>query len=92
MDFKGGATFDILSKLPHTMGNVGDLNLKHAIRALKGLELELNRRERLVAHHGCNNIAQVTPAEPSLLIVIDEFHALKDQLPDYMPVLYELHQ
>ena len=90
MDFKGGATFDILSKLPHTMGNVGDLNLKHAIRALKGLELELNRRERLVAHHGCNNIAQVTPAEPSLLIVIDEFHALKDQLPDYMPRLIRI--
>lgn len=90
MDFKGGATFDILSKLPHAMGNVGDLNLKHAIRALKGLELELDRRERLVAHHGCNNIAQVTPAEPSLLIVIDEFHALKDQLPDYMPRLIRI--
>lgn len=90
MDFKGGATFDMLSKLPHTMGNVGDLNLKHAIRALRGLELELDRRERLVAQQGCHNISQVTPAEPSLLIVIDEFHALKNQLPDYMPRLIRI--
>lgn len=90
LDFKGGATFDILSKLPHAMGNVGDLNLKHATRALRGLELELDRRERLVSMQGCHNISQVTPSEPSLLIVIDEFHALKDQLPDYMPRLIRI--
>lgn len=90
MDFKGGATFDALSTLPHTVGNVGDLNLQHATRALRGLELELDRRERLVARQGCHNISQVTPAEPSLLIVIDEFHALKDQLPDYMPRLIRI--
>ena len=90
LDFKGGATFDILSKLPHAMGNVGDLNLRHATRALRGLELELDRRERLVSMQGCHNISQVTPSEPSLLIVIDEFHALKDQLPDYMPRLIRI--
>lgn len=90
MDFKGGATFDTLSSLPHVMGNVCDLNLRHATRALRGLELELSRRERLVAQQGCNNISQVMPAEPSLIIVIDEFHALKDQLPDYMPRLVRI--
>ncbi len=90
MDFKGGATFDVLSTLPHAMGNVGDLNLKHATRALRGLELELDRRERLVAKQGCHNISQVNPPEPSLLIVIDEFHALKNQLPDYMPRLIRI--
>lgn len=90
MDFKGGATFDMLSTLPHSMGNVGDLNLRHAARALRGLEIELDRRERLVAKQGCHNISQVIPAEPSLIIVIDEFHALKDQLPDYMPRLIRI--
>lgn len=90
MDFKGGATFDTLADLPHTMGNVGDLNLRHAVRALRGLELELDRRERLVANQRCHTIAQVTPQEPSLLIVIDEFHALKDQLPDYMSRLIRI--
>ena len=84
MDFKGGATFDSLANLPHNIGNVGDLNLKHATRALQGLEQELDRRERLVAQQGCNNITQVKPYEPSIVIVIDEFHALKDQLPHYM--------
>ena len=84
MDFKGGATFDSLSTLPHSVGNVGDLNLKHAARALRGLEMELDRRERLVANQGCHDISQVKPNEPSMVIVIDEFHALKNQLPDYM--------
>ena len=84
IDFKGGATFDSLANLPHSIGNVGDLNLKHATRALQGLEQELDRRERLVAQQGCNNITQVKPYEPSIVIVIDEFHALKDQLPHYM--------
>lgn len=84
MDFKGGATFDSLSTLPHSVGNVGDLNLKHAARALRGLEMELDRRERLVANQGCHDISQVKPSEPSMVIVIDEFHALKNQLPDYM--------
>lgn len=84
MDFKGGATFDALSTLPHSIGNVGDLNLQHAVRALKGLEKELDRRERLVACQGCHDINQVKPYQPSLAIVIDEFHALKNQLPDYM--------
>lgn len=84
MDFKGGATFDALSTLPHSIGNVGDLNLQHAVRALRGLEKELDRRERLVACQGCHDINQVKPYQPSLAIVIDEFHALKNQLPDYM--------
>ena len=84
MDFKGGATFDSLATLPHSVGNVGDLNLKHAARALRGLEMELDRRERLVANQGCHDISQVKPSEPAMVIVIDEFHALKNQLPDYI--------
>ncbi len=84
MDFKGGATFDALAKIPHSIGNVGDLDLHHATRALRGLEKELDRRERLVAEQECHDITQVKPYQPSIVIVIDEFHALKDQLPHYM--------
>lgn len=84
MDFKGGATFDLLSNLPHCMGNVGDLNLEHAARALRGLEMELDRRERLVAKQGCSDMSKVTPSQPVLVIMIDEFHALRDKLPDYL--------
>lgn len=34
LDFKGGSTFNALEHLPHTVGNVCDLDLFHAIRAL----------------------------------------------------------
>ncbi|MDO4913920.1 MAG: FtsK/SpoIIIE domain-containing protein, partial [Bifidobacteriaceae bacterium] len=49
LDFKGGATFSALRKLPHCVGNVSDLNISHASRALRALELELQRRETIFA-------------------------------------------
>ena len=33
LDFKGGSTFNALERLPHTVGNVCDLDLAHAVRA-----------------------------------------------------------
>lgn len=84
LDFKGGSTFHQLSKLPHAIGNVCDLNLKHAMRALEALERELRRREKLVADAQVSSIEGIHPAQPRLIIIIDEFHALKDLLPDYM--------
>lgn len=87
LDFKGGAAFRKLEQLPHTIGNVCDLNLAHAIRALKALENELTRRERLSAEQHVSDINDMRCAPPRLVVVIDEFHALKDQLPDYIPRL-----
>lgn len=84
MDFKGGSTFNELARLPHTIGNVCDLDLQHSIRALIALERELKRRERLAASHGACRIGTSIEGEPELIVVIDEFHALKDQLPDYV--------
>lgn len=84
MDFKGGSTFSQLSNLPHVVGNVCDLDLQHAVRALLALERELQRREQLVAAHGVQHITALAKKEPELIVVIDEFHALKDQLPDYI--------
>ena len=49
LDFKGGSTFNALEHLPHTVGNVCDLDLFHAIRALNAIEQELVRREALVS-------------------------------------------
>lgn len=84
LDFKGGSTFHQLARIPHVIGNVCDLNLKHAGRALEALERELRRRKQLVADAQVSSIEHIHPAQPSLLIIIDEFQALKDQLPDYM--------
>lgn len=84
LDFKGGSAFRPLEALPHTVGNVCDLDLKHATRALLALEQELTRREHLVAAAGGGSIDALDVPAPRLLVVIDEFHALRDQLPDYV--------
>ena len=90
LDFKGGAAFRPLEPLPHTVGNVCDLDLAHATRALRALERELRRRERLASEHRVQSTAQLDNPEPRLLVVIDEFHALKDQLPHYMDRLVRI--
>lgn len=84
MDFKGGATFQGLADLPHCVGNVCDLDLAHAARALLALERELWRREQLVASQGCSSLAELDDPPPALVIVIDEFHAIRSLLPDYL--------
>lgn len=90
LDFKGGATFQRLKHLPHTVGNVSDLNIPHAMRALRALEYELKRREQIVQDSGGNSILHLKDAPAHLIIVIDEFHALRDALPDYIPRLISL--
>lgn len=82
LDFKGGSAFNQLQGLPHTAGIVDDLDIRHAARAIVGLERELKRRERLVAEAGVSSIDRLGDAQPSIIIVIDEFHVLRQQLPD----------
>lgn len=82
LDFKGGSAFNQLRGLPHTAGIVDDLDIRHAARAIIGLERELKRRERLVAEAGVPSIDRLGNAQPSIIIVIDEFHVLRQQLPD----------
>ncbi|MSS12817.1 FtsK/SpoIIIE domain-containing protein [Bifidobacterium tsurumiense] len=84
LDFKGGAAFNALASLPHTAGLVCDLNLKHATRALLAIESELQRREQLVAQYEVTATDDLENPPPTLIIVIDEYHALRGQLPDYM--------
>lgn len=90
IDFKGGATFNTLATLPHSVGSVGDLNISYTIRALRALEQELHRREKLVALHHCHEIHQLDSPEPLLVIIIDEFYALREQLPEYMDRLIHI--
>jgi S-DNA-T family DNA segregation ATPase FtsK/SpoIIIE len=83
LDFKGGATFRTLHRLPHTVGFVSDLNLSHAVRALQAIEAELTRREKLVAQHQAATIDELLEPPARIVIVVDEFHALRFALPDY---------
>ncbi|WP_241216911.1 FtsK/SpoIIIE domain-containing protein [Bifidobacterium goeldii] len=90
LDFKGGSAFSALEQLPHAVGSVCDLNLKHAVRALKALEAELTRRERMVACERVGSVSELRNPPARLIIVIDEFHALKNQLPDYVDRLVHI--
>lgn len=84
LDFKGGATFNDFKHLPHARGCVSDLSIAHAKRALRAIEEELHRREQLVAQHHVSQITQLSAPPAHLIIVVDEFTALKNQLPDYV--------
>ncbi|MEU4386432.1 FtsK/SpoIIIE domain-containing protein [Promicromonospora sp. NPDC023805] len=88
VDFKGGASLGACSGLPHVVGQVTDLEPGLAARALSGLRAELRRRERVLAAHGVPDVAALPPGVLlRLVVVIDEFRALADDLPAFLPGL-----
>ncbi len=90
VDYKGGAAFRDCERLPHTAGVITDLDEHLAQRALTSLRAELKRRERLFASVGATDFASyqrhsaVNPALPRLVVVIDEFRALAEELPEFV--------
>jgi S-DNA-T family DNA segregation ATPase FtsK/SpoIIIE len=93
VDYKGGASFGACSRLPHVVGQVTDLGPVEAGRALDGLRWELRRREELLASAGVGDLERLRaagPAPPRLLVVVDEFRALAEDLPDFVPSLVRL--
>ncbi|WP_402466856.1 FtsK/SpoIIIE domain-containing protein [Isoptericola aurantiacus] len=88
VDFKGGASFGRCADLPHVVGQVTDLEAGLAGRALAGLRAELRRRERVLAEHRAAALDDAPPGTlPRLVVVIDEFRALADDLPEFLPGL-----
>lgn len=85
VDFKGGAAFAGLSRLPHVSALItnlaGDLALVDRMHdALTG---ELARRQELLRAAGLD-AAQDHAGLPSLLIVVDEFSELLTARPDFV--------
>lgn len=89
LDFKGGTGVGRCAGLPHVVGSVTDLDPTEAGRALEGLRAELRRRESVVAAAGAADACDV-PGLPRLLVVVDEFQALVEDLPDFVPGLVRL--
>jgi len=94
IDFKGGAAFAACERLPHTIGTISNLDEQLADRALRALEAEMQRRQRLFAEagEGVDNLdayLATHPAEPMprLLLVIDEFAMLAKDFPDVLQAL-----
>lgn len=80
VDFKGGASFAPLARLPHTAGIITDLDATAALRALASLRAEVHHRERVLAEQGARDVAQV-PQLARLVIVVDEFAAMLSEHP-----------
>lgn len=94
IDFKGGAAFKTCERLPHTIGTISNLDEQLADRALRALEAEMQRRQRLFSEAGedVDNLPAylaTNPAEPlpRLLLVIDEFAMLAKDFPDVLASL-----
>ncbi|MFD2028076.1 FtsK/SpoIIIE domain-containing protein [Promicromonospora aerolata] len=88
VDFKGGTSLGACPDLPHVVGRATDLEPRLAARALAGLRAELRRRERVLAAHAVPDVAELPAgALPRLVVVIDEFRALADDLPEFLPAL-----
>jgi S-DNA-T family DNA segregation ATPase FtsK/SpoIIIE len=101
VDYKGGAAFKDCARLPHTVGTVTDLDGHLTERALLSLGAELRRRETLLRAAGCKDLddylaqAQApagAPPMPRLVLVVDEFATLVEELPDFVGGLVGIAQ
>ena len=100
IDYKGGSAFAQCARLPHTVGLVTDLDAALTARALESLGAEVGRRERVLAAAGASDLdaylalrdaaGSALPALPRLVLVVDEFRVLSEELPDFVSGLVRL--
>ena len=101
IDYKGNAAFKDCIHLPHTVGNVTNLD-KHLVeRALASLNAELKWRQRFLDDAKVKDVEDYQllqgkeperPALPRLLLVIDEFAQLVKDLPEFVTGLVSIAQ
>jgi S-DNA-T family DNA segregation ATPase FtsK/SpoIIIE len=89
VDYKGGSAFEECRYLPHTVGLVTDLSQYLVRRALTSLSAEVKYREELLHRHRVGDLVElerrgVAEAPPSLVIVVDEFAALVNEVPEFV--------
>lgn len=102
VDFKGGATFTKLDRLPHTSAMITNLSeeLPLVDRMVDAINGELLRRQELLRRAGNYSSlrdyekARVAGAPlaqvPSLLIVCDEFSELLSAKPDFIDMFVQI--
>lgn len=97
VDYKGGAAFADCVELPHCVGLVTDLAGHLVRRALTSLRAELRHREHLLAQAGAKDLLSLertgdprTP--PALVIVVDEFAALVQEIPEFVDGVVDVAQ
>ena len=89
VDYKGGAAFGECLALPHCVGLVTDLDGRLVGRALRSLDAELRRRERVLRDRNAKDLLELErqgdpDCPPRLVIVVDEFAALVADVPEFV--------
>lgn len=97
VDYKGGSAFADCVKLPHFVGLVTDLSPHLVRRALASLRAELRHRERLFQRKRVKDLAELErkgdpECPPSLVIVVDEFAALVQEVPEFVDGVVDVAQ
>ena len=96
IDFKGGSGLGPLAGLPHCVGMLTDLGAAEVERTLVSLRAEVRRREELLARAFAPDLAayESSPAAgppiPYLVIVVDEFRILVDEVPGALSELMRI--
>ncbi|WP_150308459.1 FtsK/SpoIIIE domain-containing protein [Planctomonas psychrotolerans] len=99
VDFKGGASFDALARLPHCVGFLTDLDSGAVRRAIESLRAELRHRERWLRERGIRSLSDADEegiGEPRvsilarLVIVVDEFAAMLAEFPELHDVFADI--
>lgn len=89
VDYKGGSAFADCVSLPHSVGLVTDLSPHLVQRALTSLNAELRYREHILNRKKAKDLLELErrndpEAPPSLVIVVDEFAALVQEVPEFV--------
>lgn len=97
VDYKGGSAFADCVNLPHTVGLVTDLSPHLVRRALKSLRAELLYREHLLNSKNAKDLVSLErtgdpDCPPSLVIVVDEFAALVQEVPEFVDGVVDVAQ
>jgi DNA segregation ATPase FtsK/SpoIIIE, S-DNA-T family len=101
VDFKGGATFAKLDRLPHTSAVITNLEneLPLVDRMLGAISGELTRRQELLRATKYDNQRDYERARssgvplqplPSLLLIVDEFSELLTARPDFIDMFVQI--
>ena len=97
VDYKGGSAFDACAELPHTLGLVTDLDPQLAERALRSMQAELHASRGSPALGGRQGPGGVPTHRwpggttlPRLILVIDEFRMLAEELPAFVDGLVRI--
>ncbi|MET8147407.1 type VII secretion protein EccCa [Actinoplanes sp. NPDC049668] len=102
VDFKGGATFSSLDRLPHTAAVITNLadELPLVDRMVDAIDGELIRRQELLRRAGnyaslrdyekARSGGAALPPLPSLLVICDEFSELLSAKPDFIDLFVQI--